>query len=281
MVSRDRSSPRRILGALRPLLNGQPAGIPLQVALPAQHQQAGHHGSRHGRASAKRSVDMSRTVEISSRSLSRWRAARKVNRPQLLAGLDECRRRRASHSQAGPSGAQCCVNRQSDERRRRVRRRGHGTRKPADDSSWRWSLSRSRSPRPWSPPGVVSHPYDRPWPSYQITLSRTRPRRVGSGADRSLADSNWAITSLTGQETIEDTIGKLNEVSENALVSVQRRATKVMLESPSRTLLLPLQGIMERPEQGLRCGSHLNSVKLHKRCKMKNVLDFCSTWSTF
>jgi hypothetical protein len=63
---------------------------------------------------------------------------------------------------------------------------------------------------------------DRPWPSYQITLSRTRPKRDGSGPDRSLADFNYAMTCCTGGKNIEDTIIKLMEVSENA----QQRAAR-------------------------------------------------------
>jgi DNA invertase Pin-like site-specific DNA recombinase len=64
--------------------------------------------------------------------------------------------------------------------------------------------------------------YERPWPSYQVTLSRTRPRRDGTGSDRSLADFNWSLTALTGQKSIEDTIAKLLEVSPNA----QERAAR-------------------------------------------------------
>jgi len=71
-------------------------------------------------------------------------------------------------------------------------------------------------------PARVSRDYDRPWPSYQITLSRTRPKRDGSGPDRSLADFNWGMTSITGGKSIEDTIAKLLEVSENA----QQRAAR-------------------------------------------------------
>jgi hypothetical protein len=36
-----------------------------------------------------------------------------------------------------------------------------------------------------APPRVSADFYDRPWPSYQITISRTRPKRDGSGPDRS------------------------------------------------------------------------------------------------
>jgi hypothetical protein len=68
---------------------------------------------------------------------------------------------------------------------------------------------------PISPPRV-SRDYDRPWPSYQITLSRTRPKRDGTGPDRSVADYSWCLIALTGQKSIEDTIAKLMEVSENA-----------------------------------------------------------------
>lgn len=71
-------------------------------------------------------------------------------------------------------------------------------------------------------PARVSPNYDRPWPSYAITLSRTRPKRDGSGPDRSLADWNWAMTAITGQKSVEDTIAKLMEVSENA----QQRAAR-------------------------------------------------------
>lgn len=71
-------------------------------------------------------------------------------------------------------------------------------------------------------PARVSRDYDRPWPSYQITLSRTRPKKDGSGPDRSVADFSWALTALTGQKSIEDTIAKLMEVSENA----QQRAAR-------------------------------------------------------
>jgi DNA invertase Pin-like site-specific DNA recombinase len=72
---------------------------------------------------------------------------------------------------------------------------------------------------PWR---VSSADYDRPWPSYQITLSRTRPKRDASGPDRSLADFNWAMIALTGQKSVEDTITKLLEVSLNA----QERAAR-------------------------------------------------------
>lgn len=71
-------------------------------------------------------------------------------------------------------------------------------------------------------PRRVSPPLDRPWPSYEITLSRTRPRRDGSGPDRSLADFNFAMTCFTGGKTIEDTIARLMEVSPNA----QERAAR-------------------------------------------------------
>jgi hypothetical protein len=36
-----------------------------------------------------------------------------------------------------------------------------------------------------APPRVSPGNYDRPWPSYQVTLSRTRPKRDGTGPDRS------------------------------------------------------------------------------------------------
>jgi hypothetical protein len=39
-----------------------------------------------------------------------------------------------------------------------------------------------------TPARVSPANYDRPWPSYQITLSRTRPKRNGTGPDRSVAD---------------------------------------------------------------------------------------------
>jgi hypothetical protein len=64
--------------------------------------------------------------------------------------------------------------------------------------------------------------YDRPWPSYEITLSRTRSKRDGSGPDRSLADFNYAMTCCTGGKTIEETIVKPMEVSPNA----QQRAAR-------------------------------------------------------
>jgi hypothetical protein len=73
-----------------------------------------------------------------------------------------------------------------------------------------------------APARVSAGNYDRPWPSYQITLSRTRPKKDGSGPDRSLADFNWAMTSCTGGKSIEDTVAKLLEVSENA----QQRAAR-------------------------------------------------------
>jgi hypothetical protein len=57
---------------------------------------------------------------------------------------------------------------------------------------------------------------ERAWPSYEITLSRTRPNKDGSGPDRSLADFNWCLTALTGQKTVEDTVAKLLEVSPRA-----------------------------------------------------------------
>jgi hypothetical protein len=71
-------------------------------------------------------------------------------------------------------------------------------------------------------PARVSSGYDRPWPSYQITLSRTRPKRDGSGPDRSVADYSFCLTAITGGKTIEDTIVKLLEVSQNA----QERAAR-------------------------------------------------------
>jgi len=58
--------------------------------------------------------------------------------------------------------------------------------------------------------------HDGPWPSYEIALSRTRPRKDGSGPDRSLADYNWSMIALTGGKSIDDTIAKLLEVSERA-----------------------------------------------------------------
>ena len=57
---------------------------------------------------------------------------------------------------------------------------------------------------------------ERPWPSYAIALSRTRPRKDGSGPDRSLADFQWAMISITGGRGIEETITKLLELSERA-----------------------------------------------------------------
>lgn len=74
-------------------------------------------------------------------------------------------------------------------------------------------------------PPRVSPLYDRPWPLYQITLSRTRPKRDGSGPDHSLADYFWSLISLTGGKTIEDTIVKLMELSENARERAQRGDT--------------------------------------------------------
>ena len=75
---------------------------------------------------------------------------------------------------------------------------------------------------PPAPARVSSGNFDRPWPSYQITLSRTRPKKDGSGPDRSLADYNFAMICITGNKSIEDTIVKLMEVSENA----QQRAAR-------------------------------------------------------
>jgi hypothetical protein len=73
-----------------------------------------------------------------------------------------------------------------------------------------------------TPPRVSAGNCDRPWPSYQITLSRTRPKRDGSGPDRSVADYSWCLTAITGGKGVEDTITKLMEVSENA----QQRAAR-------------------------------------------------------
>jgi hypothetical protein len=69
---------------------------------------------------------------------------------------------------------------------------------------------------------VSSRTNDAQWPSYEIALSRTRPRKDGSGPDRSLADFNWSMIALTGGKSIEDTIAKLLEVSPRA----QERATR-------------------------------------------------------
>jgi hypothetical protein len=55
-----------------------------------------------------------------------------------------------------------------------------------------------------------------------VTLSRTRPKKDGSGPDRSLADWNYVMTCLTGGKTVEDTIAKLLEESPNA----QERAAR-------------------------------------------------------
>jgi DNA invertase Pin-like site-specific DNA recombinase len=71
-------------------------------------------------------------------------------------------------------------------------------------------------------PARVSANHDRPWPSYQITLSRTRPKKDGSGPDRSVADYSFCLTAITGGKTIEDTVIKLMEVSDNA----QQRAAR-------------------------------------------------------
>jgi hypothetical protein len=68
---------------------------------------------------------------------------------------------------------------------------------------------------PIGPPRVSPAIYDRPWPSCQITLSRPRPKRDGSGRDRSVEYFSWALTALTDGKPIEDTIAKLLEVSEN------------------------------------------------------------------
>lgn len=46
--------------------------------------------------------------------------------------------------------------------------------------------------------GAQHSSYERPWPSYEITPSRTRPRKDGSGPDRSLADFNYSMTCITG-----------------------------------------------------------------------------------
>ncbi len=64
--------------------------------------------------------------------------------------------------------------------------------------------------------------YDRPGPSYNVTLSRTRPKRDGSGPDRSLADYNFSMICITGGKSVEDTVAKLMEVSPNA----QQRAAR-------------------------------------------------------
>lgn len=61
-------------------------------------------------------------------------------------------------------------------------------------------------------PGRVSD--ERPWPSYQITLSRTRAKSYGRGPDRSLADFSWSLIALTRGRNIEETIARLLEVSE-------------------------------------------------------------------
>jgi hypothetical protein len=63
----------------------------------------------------------------------------------------------------------------------------------------------------------------RAWPSYEITLSRTRAKKDGSGPDRSLADFNWSMIALTGGKSIEDTIAKLLEVSPRAQERAARR----------------------------------------------------------
>jgi hypothetical protein len=83
-------------------------------------------------------------------------------------------------------------------------------------------LAQPEPVKAYSAPPRVSASYERPWPSYQITLSRTRPKRDGSGPDRSLADFNYAMVCCTGGKSIEDTITKLMEVSENA----QQRAAR-------------------------------------------------------
>jgi hypothetical protein len=53
----------------------------------------------------------------------------------------------------------------------------------------------------------------RPWPSYQICLQRA-PKKVDGSPDRSKADFAFALTSLTGQHGVEETIARLTEVSE-------------------------------------------------------------------
>jgi hypothetical protein len=73
-----------------------------------------------------------------------------------------------------------------------------------------------------APARVSAGNYDRPWPSYQVTLSRTRPKKDGSGPDRSLADFNFAMTCCTGGKSVEDTVAKLMEVSENAQARAAR-----------------------------------------------------------
>jgi hypothetical protein len=54
---------------------------------------------------------------------------------------------------------------------------------------------------------------DRPWPRYDICLERA-PRKKDGTPDRSRADFNFALTAQTGGHGVEETIAKLNEVSE-------------------------------------------------------------------
>ena len=56
---------------------------------------------------------------------------------------------------------------------------------------------------------------NRPWPSYEICLQRA-PRKKDGNPDRSRADFSFALTSLTGSHGVEETIAKLNEVSDRA-----------------------------------------------------------------
>jgi hypothetical protein len=65
------------------------------------------------------------------------------------------------------------------------------------------------------PSFALSSTGSRPWPSYEICLQRA-PRRKDGNPDRSRADMAFCLTSLTGGRQVEETIAKLNEVSERA-----------------------------------------------------------------
>lgn len=56
---------------------------------------------------------------------------------------------------------------------------------------------------------------NRPWPSYAICLERAPMKKDGT-PDRSRADLAFSLTALTGGKGIEETIAKLNEVSDRA-----------------------------------------------------------------
>jgi RepB DNA-primase from phage plasmid len=65
-------------------------------------------------------------------------------------------------------------------------------------------------------PSQYRHRANKTWPDYGKSLAGAPPNRTGTGPDRSMADYTWCMTAIDWGWSIEETAGKLPEVSERA-----------------------------------------------------------------